>query len=53
MTAAQAPVYDHVLSLIGGTPLVRLRHLPEAGMGRVWAKMEELNPGGSVKDRIC
>ncbi|MBX3250842.1 MAG: cysteine synthase A [Myxococcales bacterium] len=47
------PVVDSVLDLIGSTPLVRLRRLPGEGAARVWAKAEHLNPGGSVKDRIC
>ena len=42
-----------VLELIGGTPLVRLNRLPQAGGASVLAKMESLNPGGSVKDRIA
>jgi cysteine synthase A len=46
-----APVVDSVLSLIGKTPLVRLGRMAESG--RIWAKAEHLNPGGSVKDRIC
>ncbi len=43
------------LELIGSTPVVRLTRLPQlAGLGaEVWAKLENLNPGGSVKDRIC
>jgi cysteine synthase len=43
------------LDLIGGTPVVRLNRLPQlAGTGaQVWAKLESLNPGGSIKDRIC
>jgi cysteine synthase A len=43
------------LDLIGSTPVVRLRRLPQLdGVGaEVWAKLESLNPGGSVKDRIC
>lgn len=49
-------VYDNVVELIGNTPLVRLRsvtaHLgPDAPT--VLAKVEYLNPGGSVKDRIA
>ena len=48
-----APVTDSVLELIGSTPVVRLRRLPEPGSAAVWAKCEHLNPGGSVKDRIC
>jgi cysteine synthase len=48
-----APVYENVLSLIGNTPLVRLRRVPPARAATVWAKCEQLNPGGSVKDRIA
>ncbi len=46
-------VADSVLDLIGNTPLVRMRRaIPEAGCELV-AKLEMLNPGGSVKDRIA
>jgi cysteine synthase len=38
--------------LIGGTPLIELRRLGEGLGGQVLAKLEFLNPGGSVKDRI-
>src|SRR2546429_1346880 len=43
------------LELIGSTPAVRLNRLPQLeGVGaQVWAKLENLNAGGSVKDRIC
>lgn len=41
---------DDALGLIAGTPLVRLARVVE-GPGRVWAKAELLNPGGSIKDR--
>ena len=43
------------LDLIGSTPVVRLTRLPQlAGVqAEVWAKLENFNPGGSVKDRIC
>jgi cysteine synthase A len=46
-------IADSVLDLIGGTPLVRLRRLADAGGARVLAKVESRNPGGSVKDRIA
>jgi cysteine synthase A len=46
-------VAESVLDLIGGTPLVRLQRLPDAGGARVLAKLESRNPGGSVKDRIA
>jgi cysteine synthase A len=42
-----------VLELIGRTPLVRLNRLPQAGGAQVLAKLESVNPGGSVKDRIA
>ena len=45
-------IADSVLDLIGRTPLVRLRRLPKAGGAAVVAKLESVNPGGSVKDRI-
>ncbi|MGH9360631.1 MAG: pyridoxal-phosphate dependent enzyme, partial [Thermoanaerobaculia bacterium] len=42
---------DSILEAIGETPLVRLRKLfPDPGP-RVYAKLEALNPGGSIKDR--
>ena len=53
--ALPAQVGRSVLDLIGSTPVVRLNRLPQlAGVeAEVWAKLENLNPGGSVKDRIC
>ncbi|NLY94788.1 MAG: cysteine synthase A [Myxococcales bacterium] len=48
-----APVVDSVLELIGHTPVVRLRNLAGPDSAEVWVKCEHLNPGGSVKDRIC
>jgi cysteine synthase A len=46
-------VAGSVLDLVGRTPLVRLNRLPKAGGATVLAKMESLNPAGSVKDRIA
>jgi cystathionine beta-synthase len=45
-------VYGDVLSLIGNTPLLRMNSITEGLQSTVVAKMEMLNPGGSVKDRI-
>ncbi|WP_053203483.1 cystathionine beta-synthase [Jiangella muralis] len=45
--------YENVLDLIGNTPLVRLGAVAEALPATVLAKVEYLNPGGSVKDRIA
>ena len=47
---ALAPV-DSVLSLIGNTPMVRVRHL-DTGPCELFLKLESQNPGGSIKDRI-
>jgi 2,3-diaminopropionate biosynthesis protein SbnA len=44
-------VYDNILETIGKTPLVRLRKLFAGESLRVYAKLEALNPGGSIKDR--
>jgi cysteine synthase A len=41
------------LQLIGQTPLVRVQCVAAEDSATVWAKCEQLNPGGSVKDRIC
>jgi len=52
---AQSPlvVAENVLDLVGDTPLVAIRTLGrDAPRADVWAKMEQANPGGSVKDRI-
>jgi cysteine synthase A len=42
-----------VLELIGGTPLVTLNRIPKPEGATVLAKVESLNPAGSVKDRIA
>jgi cystathionine beta-synthase len=44
---------EHVTDLIGNTPLVRLNSLAEGLKPLVLAKVEYVNPGGSVKDRIA
>ena len=44
---------DSVVDLVGDTPLVRLGRLAEGVVATVLAKIEYLNPGGSVKDRIA
>ena len=43
----------NLLHLIGGTPLVRLRRMPDAESAHILCKCEQQNPGGSVKDRIA
>ncbi|MBS1494894.1 MAG: pyridoxal-phosphate dependent enzyme [Bacteroidetes bacterium] len=44
--------YNNILDLIGNTPLVKLNKLTTGYKATVLAKMESMNPGGSVKDRI-
>jgi cysteine synthase A len=44
---------NHILELIGNTPIVRLNKVVGKGDATIWAKLESFNPGGSVKDRIC
>jgi cystathionine beta-synthase len=44
--------YPNVLELVGQTPIVRLERLTREVPGELLAKLEYLNPGGSVKDRI-
>jgi cysteine synthase A len=46
-------VADSVLDLIGATPMVRLNRVIAAGGAAIYGKLENLNPGGSVKDRIA
>ncbi len=46
-------VVDNILDLIGGTPIIRLGKVVPEGSAAVWAKLENLNPAGSVKERIC
>lgn len=51
MTSERRPA-ESVLDLIGNTPVVPLRRVTQSLPYRVLAKLEYLNPGGSVKDRI-
>ncbi len=44
---------ETILQLIGETPLVRLNRVIHDGAAAVYGKLESLNPGGSVKDRIA
>ncbi|HEV3275156.1 MAG TPA: pyridoxal-phosphate dependent enzyme, partial [Candidatus Dormibacteraeota bacterium] len=43
---------ESILDLVGNTPLVRLNKVTEGLRPLILAKLEQLNPGGSVKDRI-
>jgi cystathionine beta-synthase len=44
-------VHSSILELIGGTPMLRVAHL-DTGPCELYLKLESMNPGGSVKDRI-
>ena len=50
--ASRNPRPQSILDLVGGTPLVPLRRVTQGLPYRILAKLEFLNPGGSVKDRI-
>jgi cystathionine beta-synthase len=44
--------FPTVLEIVGNTPIIRMPQIQPAGGGRLLAKLEYLNPGGSIKDRI-
>ena len=46
-------IADSVLDLVGNTPLVRLHRVTPEGSAEVLVKLDSLNPGGSIKDRIA
>lgn len=44
--------YGYIIGAIGRTPLVRLHRLASGVVSPIYAKIEVLNPGGRVKDRV-
>ncbi len=46
-------VADDITQLVGETPMLQLKRIVPAGSGELFAKLEYLNPGGSVKDRAA
>ena len=44
---------EHIADLVGNTPLVKLNSVSEGVAATILAKIEYMNPGGSVKDRIA
>jgi cysteine synthase A len=51
--ASRLRVSDDITQLVGETPILQLKKLPPVGSAEVFAKLEYLNPGGSVKDRAA
>ncbi len=46
-----APIYDNALQMIGNTPLMAVKHI-DTGPCELFLKLENQNPGGSIKDRV-
>lgn len=46
-------VVKGIVDLVGQTPMVQLAKLSPEGGAEIWAKLEFLNPGGSIKDRAA
>ena len=44
-------VYSNVLEMVGNTPMLEVKHI-DTGPCRLFLKLELMNPGGSIKDRI-
>src|SRR5258708_10003226 len=53
LEASHLVVGDDITDLVGATPMLRLKRLVPAGSADIFAKLEYLNPGGSVKDRAA
>src|SRR5688572_7450918 len=53
LEAARLRTAENITELVGETPLLRLRRVMPANAADVFAKLEYLNPGGSVKDRAA
>ena len=51
--ASQLRVADDITKLVGNTPLLQLKRIVSSGAANIFAKLEYLNPGGSVKDRAA
>lgn len=45
-------IANNITELVGGTPMVRINKLISPDAARVYAKLEFMNPGGSIKDRV-
>jgi cysteine synthase A len=51
--ASRLRVAESIIDLVGETPMLKLRRVVPADAAEVYAKLEYLNPGGSVKDRAA
>lgn len=45
--------YKNILETVGNTPLVKITNIKTGGRSDIYAKIESLNPGGSIKDRMA
>jgi cystathionine beta-synthase len=52
-TASESQIFDSIIDTVGDTPLVRLSRLEPRLSCQLVAKVEYLNPGGSIKDRVA
>ena len=50
---APKQVFNNILESIGHTPLVRINRITADVKGTVYAKIETVNPGNSIKDRMA
>ncbi|MBD3238122.1 MAG: cysteine synthase [Candidatus Moranbacteria bacterium] len=46
-------MYQNILKTIGNTPIVKINHLSPKPEVKIMAKVEGVNPGGSIKDRVA
>lgn len=51
-TPSSSGVLENILQAVGNTPIVKLNHVAKNCVAEVYAKLEFMNPGGSIKDRI-
>jgi len=51
-TYLNSKLNENITELIGHTPILKLNRITEGQQGKIYAKLEFLNPGGSIKDRI-
>ena len=54
LTAKKKKVFDNVLEAIGDTPMIRINRITKGVVkAEVFAKIETVNPGNSIKDRMA